>query len=613
MATTPIQIPQQQSSGMSPDAYMQALQAQAAQQANVTGLTQVGTDVSGAQAPAQRQFPDQQQMSNQRFGPGEGAARRRESMQNLVKSAQNLASQFGEMKQAREQRQYQQVIGRFTGAQHGMAQAQAQVMQGQQMQQQAIDALKQNPQDAQARQTLQQATQMIQGGSSALKQNQTILNDLASDHKSHKVIMKAFGIDDKNSNSPERQAAIKALQDQSRESMQVQSGGFTIPAQQTPMGNTPAQQITPGQTQTVQGPPGLGQQAAGIMAQLPQTMQLSPQAQAQQMARQAGVVGAPATQGQLLAAETQMQKTGMTEAGKTARASARDQLTAALNGQKYNEQNQLVPMTQQEISENPVLSAKVGLQQARQQLAQAQTQLTQMRTTALPEQIRFQEARIASMQGNLLMRQKEFSIKVAEEERKQLETSAKLGLAESITTPEGGTVDLEGLTGGRPLQSWAQQTVVQTQDRLSQVNALMAKLEPLKDNNQAGYLASDRLGYSMGFGGENGELAAEISNIELQRVVNASTILKGSSRAWAALSAAMIHTPNAWVDSPKLMYQKLQTIQSNLQDMQNDAVRYGQKGQRAGEFPTTPQTKNTQKKKTDSSGFDPQADFHPIK
>jgi hypothetical protein len=113
----------------------------------------------------------------------------------------------------------------------------------------------------------------------------------------------------------------------------------------------------------------------------------------------------------------------------------------------------------------------------------------------------------------------------------------------------------------------------------------MQKLEPLKDNNQPGYLAMDRLGYAMGMGGENGKLAAEISNIELQRVVNAAQILKGSSRSWGALQAAMIHTPDAWKDSPQLMYQKLQTIQKNLSDMQQDAIQYGQKGQRSGEMP----------------------------
>jgi len=572
MSTTPISMPQS-----SPDQYADYVRQVAASQANTTGLTQMSPNLGGATPPTQRQFKDSGQQQNQRFGPGEGAARKRESMQNLVKASQSFANKIGEQIQAKQNREYEQTITRFTGATQGIAQAQAQVMQ-------ATQALKQNPQDQQAQQQLQQAK-------SALQQNQLILNDLSTDKKHAKTIMKAFGIDDKNANSPERQAAIAAMRKQSEPTQQQQVGGFST-----------TQGSAPGQTMTVSGPPAMNQQSANIQSQIPQTQQLSPQAQQQQQARQAGVVGAPATQGQVLAAQAGMAKTEATEAGKNARAGAKDQLTAALNGQKYNDQGQLTPMTQEEISKNPVLSAKIGLQQSRQQLAQEQAHLAQMRATALPEQIKLQEARISALQGNLMMRQKEFGIKVAEEERRQLETAAKIGDAGTIKGEGGLSVDVSPITHGRPLQSWAQQTVVQTQDRLQQVSNLMQKLEPLKDNNQAGYLAMDRLGYAVGIGGENGELASEISNIELQRVVNASTILKGSSRAWTALHAAMIHTPDAWVDSPKLMYQKLQTIQSNLQDMQRDAVLYGQKNQRSSEFPAGGSPPKTSPDKPASSG-----------
>jgi hypothetical protein len=517
--------------------YSDYLKAQIASQANTTGLTQMSPQTGGAQAP---QHPRQTQpgaQENQTFGPGQGGAKKLQSMQNLVKSAQGVANKFAQYSQQKQQREYEQTIGRFTGATQGVNQAQAQV-------QQATAALKANPQDQQAQQTLQQA----QG---ALKQNQTILNDMVNDKKAHKIITKAFGIDDKNADSPERAAAKAVLQKQM----------------------------------------GVGGGAAGILSQLPQTQQLSPQAQSQQMARQAGVVGAPATQGQILAATTkeegiagQNQRSAATEAGKTDRATMKDQLTAHLNGQKY-EDGKLVPMTAEEISKNPVLSAKIGVQASKIQEQQAQAQLARAKAQGVPEQIKMAEGRLANAQANTMIRQKEFGVKVAEEERKQLETGFKTGASNIGMTPEGKSVDISGVTGGRPLNSWAQQTVVQTQDRLQQVNELMQKLQPLKDNNTPGYLATDRLGYAMGMGGENGKLAAEISNIELQRVVNAAQILKGSSRSWGALQAAMIHTPNAWTDSPQLMYQKLQTIQKNLSDMQQDAIQYGQKGQRSDQMP----------------------------
>jgi hypothetical protein len=127
---------------------------------------------------------------------------------------------------------------------------------------------------------VQQGQQLVKSGQQALQQNQTILNDMANDPKQHKVITKGFGVDDKNADTPERQAAMKSLQ------------------------------------QTM----GVGQGAAGILSQVPQTQQLSPQAQAQSQARQAGVVGAPATQGQVMQAQAKLATTAQTEAGKDQRA-----------------------------------------------------------------------------------------------------------------------------------------------------------------------------------------------------------------------------------------------------------------------------------------------------
>lgn len=526
-----------------PQQYAEYLKAQVASQANTTGLTQMAPSTSGARPPTTMQNQDKPgPQQNQAFGPGQGGARKRESMQNLVKSVQGVAQQFGQYAEQKQQRQYEQVVTKFTSAISGVQQAQSQVQQGQQMLKQANELLQKNPQDPQAHQLVQQGQQLTQQGQTALKTNNSVLDDMRNDPKQHKVITKAFGVDDKNANSPERKAAASAIQ----KTMQVSPG------------------------------------TASTMAQLPQTQQLTPQAQSQQQARQAGVVGAPATGGQLLNAETKLSTTATTEEGKDERANARQQLTAAMNGQKYTDDGKLEPMTPEEISKNPVLSAKVGVQTTREDLNKATAELQRMKATALPEQLKLQEAKVSTLQGNLMMRQKEFGIKVQEEERKQLETANKIGAESSLTTPEGGKIELPG---GKPLQSWAQQTVVQTQDRIAQVDALMDKLAPMKDNNQAGYLALDRLGYSMGFASPNGELGSEISNIELQRVVNAATILKGSSRAYAALSAAMIHTPNAFTDSPKLMYQKLQTIQSNLKDMQHDAIQYGQKNQHSSEMP----------------------------
>jgi hypothetical protein len=229
-----------------PTAQAEYLRALLAQQANTTGMTQMGPGQTPTPpTQTQRQQPGAQTAGV--YGPGQRGAHQRESMQNLVKASTSLANQFSQYAEQKQQRQYQQVVGRFTAATQGVTQAQSQAAQ-------AAAALKQNPQDPQAQAQLKQAQQ-------ALQQNQTILNDMANDPKAHKVITKAFGIDDKNADSPERQAAMEVLKKQ---------------------GQNPA--------------------LAGINSQIPQTQQLSPQAQAQSQMQQAGVVGKPATQGQLIAA-----------------------------------------------------------------------------------------------------------------------------------------------------------------------------------------------------------------------------------------------------------------------------------------------------------------------
>jgi len=396
---------------------------------------------------------------------------------------------------------------------------------------------------------MQQGQQMMQQGKASLQQNQTNLNDIISDSKKHKVITKAFGIDDKNANTPERQAAIQNIQKQY---------------------------------------PGISTQGASTLSRMPQTQQLTPQAQGQSQLVGAGVAGRPtgATQAAAINAAGKIQNTQMTEAGKNERAQLRTDLQARMNGQVPDPEKpgQYKPMSAEEISKNPVLSSKLAVTQASAALKQAQMQLERTKNQLAPEQLKLAAARVQALQANVMMRQKEFGIKIQEEERKQLETANKLGTEGLIPGTDGAKYDISNLSGGRPLQSWAQQTVAQTMPVLDQVNGLMKDLEDLKDNNQNGYLAMDRLGYAMGMAGDKGQLAADISNIELQRVVGAARVMKGSSRSMQALQMAMTHLPNAWVDSPKLMYQKLQNLQQNLQGIVRDSVTYGIKNQTSGDI-----------------------------
>jgi hypothetical protein len=286
--TTPITA--QQTMGIDPRVAIEYLRQQIAQQANTTGLTTQQPSFAGARPPAQRQYPAQQQLSNQTFGVGEGGARKRESMQNFGKSMQNLASQIGQYRQAQKQRDYEVVIGKASQAQMGAQDAQARL-------QQAQAAIRQAMQSGD-RQALQQAIQQQQQANRDLQQNNMVLDSIRNNPKESKILTDAFNVGGKQKPmTPQQQAAQKVVMqnilDQSRQSMTTQTGGITIPAQQTPMGNVPAQQAL-GQTQTVQGPPTLSPATAQTLSQLPTTTQLSPAARQQQMAVQAGVVAKPA-------------------------------------------------------------------------------------------------------------------------------------------------------------------------------------------------------------------------------------------------------------------------------------------------------------------------------
>lgn len=245
------------------------LKAWMAQQANTTGMTQTAPSVPNLQARQPQPFTPQQQHPAQAYGPGQGGARQRASMQNFATSISNAAGKLAEVHKQRVARDQQATFDRFSGAYKGLSDAQGQQQQAQQEMQQAkteVMAAQQSADPDQIKSAtakLQQASQRYQQAQTALKQNQTILNDLANDSKKAKLIAKGYGIDDKNADTPERKQAIESLKKQM----------------------------------------GVGDKAAGMISQMPSTMQLSPEAERQRMMQQSGVTGKPATEGQRLAAQ----------------------------------------------------------------------------------------------------------------------------------------------------------------------------------------------------------------------------------------------------------------------------------------------------------------------
>src|SRR5258708_31935129 len=86
-----------------------------------------------------------------------------------------------------------------------------------------------------------------------------------------------------------------------------------------------------------------------------------------------------------------------------------------------------------------------------------------------------------------------------------------------------------------------------------------------------------------------GRLAHARGGLYLGSGVEAASALQGSSRAIVALKKALVHTPNPWVDSPKLIKEKLTTIKERLSDVVQDANEYARKRQPSTAGPASTQ------------------------
>ncbi len=180
--------------------------------------------------------------------------------------ALGLAATIINQVKARKTRETENTINTFVQHSKGLQEAQGQIQQAQQMMQTAMQKLQANPEDQEARQALIQGSQITKRAREALNIAQTNLKDMFTGPKADKhtkMLERAFGIDDKNAQTPERAAAIKAIQK--------------------------AQ--------------GVDEKTAAMMSNLPQRQQLGPQASQQAQLQHAGAVGKPATGGQVLAAQ----------------------------------------------------------------------------------------------------------------------------------------------------------------------------------------------------------------------------------------------------------------------------------------------------------------------
>ena len=124
----------------------------------------------------------------------------------------------------------------------------------------------------------------------------------------------------------------------------------------------------------------------------------------------------------------------------------------------------------------------------------------------------------------------------------------------------------------------AQKTLQESTPTHDQISELKAQFEPLKGDNTSGKYFKQRLLYSLGQQTEVGGAADTIAQLELNRVVGAARVMKGASRGVKILEKAMVHLPNVWIDSPALIYAKLDNLDKALTQIEQDAVLYGKKG-----------------------------------
>ena len=166
------------------------------------------------------------------------------------------------------------------------------------------------------------------------------------------------------------------------------------------------------------------------------------------------------------------------------------------------------------------------------------------------------------------------------------------------------------------LNSQAQKVITTTQPVLDQVDRLVSDIDRLglQDNNDSGYLFTSMMKYKFGKASPDGSLGNDIAGLSLGSVVEAASALGGSSRSLTALKKALQHTPNPWVDSPKLMREKLQTIKERLDDIVKDANEYGRKRQpsTAGPASAVPASIKEPQKKASSASSGKGTEDDPI-
>lgn len=129
-----------------------------------------------------------------------------------------------------------------------------------------------------------------------------------------------------------------------------------------------------------------------------------------------------------------------------------------------------------------------------------------------------------------------------------------------------------------PLTPAAQSIVMSTKPAITMVDRALVEMKKMGMDNSAtpGTTLLPRLAYALGYGTDQGRFLADLS---MDSLVSAGSLLKttGGQRSIVALQKALVHTPEAWKDSGKLMYDKMRAIKDRLQEVEKVARGEGKK------------------------------------
>lgn len=154
------------------------------------------------------------------------------------------------------------------------------------------------------------------------------------------------------------------------------------------------------------------------------------------------------------------------------------------------------------------------------------------------------------------------------------------GTGTGTSTPKAKKSDIIGTKDAGILSPAGQKVLMTTEPVVNQARKLEKIFDDnpdLKTNDTPGYLLLPYILYRLGYASD-GPLQEEIAGLSLGSVIEAASVLQGTSRSISALRLAMVHTPNAKVDSPAQIYRKLHNdIIPRLDDVMDAAKKYGRK------------------------------------